>query len=92
MFILLSYANQDHIPRGGTAHRELSSPTAIINHENAPLLQTCIQVNLKEVFSQLKFHFPDWVKLKKKNLARRDKVDGLQAPPLTEEFVVEDIC
>lgn len=32
LFILLSY----HIPRGGTAHRELGSPTAIISYENAP--------------------------------------------------------
>lgn len=36
---LLSYLTQDHLPRSGTVHRELSPPISASNEENAP---TCM--------------------------------------------------
>ena len=41
--------SQDHLPRGGTAYNGLVVPISIINQENA--LQTCLWINLVEVFS-----------------------------------------
>lgn len=37
---------QDHLPRGGTVHRELGLPTSIPNQENAP--QPCPQASLED--------------------------------------------
>lgn len=48
---------QDHLPRDGSAHSEMSLPH--INHRSRkhPIdLSTC---NLMEAFSQLMFHLPD---------------------------------
>lgn len=44
-----AFYTQGHLPRSGTAHRELGPPTSITNLENA--LQTCPQANLMEAFS-----------------------------------------
>jgi hypothetical protein len=52
---LLSCTTHDHISGVSTAHSWLDPPTPIINQENAP--QTCLQVNLREAFSQLRFLF-----------------------------------
>lgn len=52
---LLSYAFQDHLPRGGTAHNGLGPPTSITNQENP--LQTCL-TGQSEAFSQLRFFLP----------------------------------
>ena len=52
----LSYTNQDHLPRSRLTHNELDCLRSIINQENAP--QTCLQANLRKVFSLLRFLFP----------------------------------
>lgn len=59
---LLPYTTQDHHP--GTAlppphpdPSELGPRSSIINQENA--LQTCLQANLVDVFSQLRVPFPN---------------------------------
>lgn len=54
-FSLLSFIAQGHLPRGGTTHRDLSSPTSISNHDNTP--QTFPQTNLREADLQLRFLF-----------------------------------
>lgn len=46
-----------HLLRDATAHSGLGPSTSIINQENVP--QTCLQANLMQVFSQLRFIFPD---------------------------------
>ena len=47
---MLSYTDQDHMPKGCPAHTELILPISIINHEN--VAQTCFQSSLTEAFSQ----------------------------------------
>lgn len=44
---VLSYITQDHLLRGGTAHRGLSPPTSFISQDNAT--QACLQASLTEV-------------------------------------------
>lgn len=46
--------NQDSWPSGGTIHSGLDPPKSIMNQENAC---SCLQDNLKEAFSLLRFPF-----------------------------------
>ena len=48
---------QSYLITGGTAPGELHPATSIINQENA--LQTYLQANLMEAFSQVTFLFPN---------------------------------
>jgi hypothetical protein len=50
---LLSYRTQVHQPWSGTTHNELGPLPSITNKENAQ--QICLQSDLMEAFSQLKF-------------------------------------
>lgn len=45
---------QDFLPSGSTIHSGLDPPKSIINQENAC---SCLQDNLKEAFSLLRFCF-----------------------------------
>lgn len=45
---------QDFLPSGSTIHSGLNPPKSIINQENA---RSCLQDNLKEAFSLLRFCF-----------------------------------
>ena len=50
-FNLLSYRTQDHLPRDGTAHSGLGTPTSTTNQENVP--QASLQLHLTGALSQL---------------------------------------
>lgn len=53
LLILLSYATQDYLPRGGTKHSRLGPAILVIKQENA--LQTFQQANHTVASSQLRF-------------------------------------
>jgi hypothetical protein len=55
---LLSFSTQVHGPRNGTTYSDLGSPISTINEENIP--HTCLQANLIEVLSQLRFISSKW--------------------------------
>lgn len=57
----LSCASQNHLPRRGPAHRNLSPPTLITNEGN--VLYMCLYDNLVEVFSLLWMFFPGYCSL-----------------------------
>lgn len=56
---LVSYTNQDILPKGGVPFHELGPPTSIINEGNVP--QMCPQENLRDEFSQLRVLLPRYV-------------------------------
>lgn len=53
--------SQGLLLRGSTTHSGLSPSPSIINKEKS--LQACLKANLMEVFSQLRFPFPDMTRL-----------------------------
>lgn len=56
LFSLLSFVNQNHLTRAVSVPKELGSPTSIIHQEN--ILQTYLQANLREAFSQFRVPLP----------------------------------
>lgn len=53
LLCLLPYTTQDLLPSNGIVHHEEGHSTPIMNQDSTP--QACLQVNLPEVFSQLRF-------------------------------------
>lgn len=59
LFILLSFATQNALLRGGTVLNDLDPPTSISNQDNT--LQTSLQASLMQVFSQLRVLISKWL-------------------------------